>query len=182
MIMILNKRGIRMKEDIEYYGFEKMIRWLNFFYFLKKEFPFNRKQYDKIKCGWGMLLIPREGIEETVYAKITDQKEVPLKRISALFQLPFEYEGKVGVINKDVSLTFRYDKTYKYGEITKSIYEVCYWLDKYAIKTNDFYIVDNDLLFTFMSNYVICNQWGLGREYISNSPMENLGFFIEDGE
>lgn len=169
-------------EETKYYNFEKMIKWLNFAYFLRKEFPFNRNDLENIKCNWGMLLIPSKGIEEVIQNKISDVKDDKnqLKELVMMYQIPFEYKGKVGIINKNISLTFRYDKEYKYGDINKSIAECCYYIEKHAKKLNDFYILYPDYLFEFMSYFVINNQCGLGAEYIDNSPIENLSCLNEE--
>ena len=163
-----------MKEEAKYYNFKDLTEWLNFAYFLRKEFPFNRGDLENIKCNWGMLIIPREGIEKTIQNKISDVEGCPLKELKMLYQLPFEYKGSVGVINKDITLTFRYDKTFKYGEINKSIYECCYFIKEYARRSNNFYILDNEFIFEFMSYFVINNQWGLGAEFVSTQPSETL--------
>ena len=66
-----------MKEEIKYYNFENTVKWLNFAYFLRNEFPFNRKDLENIKTGWGMLIIPSKGIEETIKAKLGNKEEMP---------------------------------------------------------------------------------------------------------
>ena len=42
--------------------------------------------------------------------------------------------------------------------------------------TNDFYILTDDSIFSFMSYYVIDNQWGIGRTTISHTPKEKYQF------
>ena len=84
-----------MSEEIKYYNFENTIKWLNFAYFLRNEFPFNRKDLENIKTGWGMLIIPRKGILETIEAKLGNKEEMPLKEIVMLFQLPFTYNDSL---------------------------------------------------------------------------------------
>ena len=91
-----------------------------------------------------------------------------------MYQIPFKNEWKdgtvgIGVINQDIQLTFRYDKEYKYGNITKSIYEVCFYILENATTTNDFYIITDEEVFTFFSHYIIPNQWGIGRMTVSIS-------------
>lgn len=78
-------------------------------------------------------------------------------------------KANLGVIAKNVSLSFRYDKTYKYGDITKSIEEVCYAIIRNAKVTNDFYIMDDGYFGEFMSNFVMNNQWGLGADLTISS-------------
>lgn len=172
------------KEELKYYNFEEIMKFLNFAYFLRKEFPFNRKDLENIKCNWGMLLIPSKGIEEVIQNKISDVNDNnnQLKELVMMYQIPFEYKGKVGIINKNINLTFRYDKEYKYGDINKSIAECCYFIEKYSKRMNNFYILYPDYLFDFMSYFVINNQWGLGAEYVETSPMGNLKCLEDDVE
>ena len=168
-------------EEVKYYNFEEVMKFLNFAYFLRKEYPFNRNDLENVKCSWGMLLIPRKGIEEVIQNKISDKDtKNQLKEIVMMYQLPYEYKGDVGIINKNISLTFRYDKVFKYGDINKSIAEVCYFIEKHAKRLNDFYIIYPDYVNEFMSYFVINNQWGLGAEFIYNTPMENLKCLEED--
>lgn len=167
-------------EEKKYYNFNDTMKFLNFAYFLRKEYPFNRKDLENIKTNWGMLIIPRKGIEETIKCKLEGKEELPLKEIVMLYQIPYVYNNEPGIISKNISLTFRYDKEYKYGEINKSIAECCYFIEKYSKRMNDFYILDNEFLFEFMSYYVIDNQWGLGSEHISLSPEENLSCLSDD--
>lgn len=161
-------------DDKKYYNFNDIMKFLNFAYFLKDEYPFNRNKPEDIITTWGTLIIPRQGIEDTIKARLAGEEKMPLNELTMLYQIPFVYEGKPGIINKNISLTFRYDKTYKYGDINKHIAECCYFIEKYSKRMNDFYILDNEFLFEFMSYYVIDNQWGLGSEHVSSSPTENL--------
>lgn len=87
-----------------------------------------------------------------VQNKISDIKEKPITEIKMMYQIPFTVDGRdgSGVINQNISLSFRYDKTYKYGDITKSIYECCFWILEHAIKTNDFYIISEGMVQDFL--------------------------------
>ena len=76
-----------------------------------------------------------------------------------LINIPFKCNDSLGVVTVNVSLSFKYGKEYKYGDIHKSLPEVCYAIEKYGKKTNDFYIIDADHFHDFMSYYVINNQW-----------------------
>lgn len=147
-----------MEKELKYYGFSGIMKFLNFAYFLKEEFPFNQKDLENIKCNWGMLLIPRKGIEEVIQNKISGKEETPLKELVMMYQIPFEYKGNIGIINKNISLSFRYDKQFKYGDINKSIAECCYFIEKHSKVMNDFYILYSDYLFEFMSYFVVNNQ------------------------
>lgn len=122
----------------------------------------------------GQILIPKYGICQTVQNKISNIKEIPIKEIKMMYQLPFmvtDTRGPgYGIINQNISISFRYDKEWKYGDVTKSIYEVCFAILQYAKETNDFYIIDEDYLFRFMSDYVINNQYGLGALEVVSGP------------
>ena len=168
-------------EEKKYYNFEDIMEWLNFEYFLRDKFPFKRGDYENIKAGWGMLIIPREGIEETVEIALNNinkpfekEQKYPLKEISMIYQIPFTYNDSLGIINKNISLTFRYDKEYKYGDINKNIAECCYAIIKYGKRMNDFYIIEGEYLFNFMSDYIINNQWGLGCENLTTFVTKDL--------
>lgn len=154
----------------EYKSFQKILTFLSFDYNFERKrcYPFNKDPKD-IVFSWGQIVIPKKGIYETVQNKISDIKEQPLSEITMLYQVPFivDSHGKdtrdfgLGTVNQNISLTFRYDEEYKYGEVTKSIYEVCYFITQHAIETNDFFII-KDYVQEFFSYYIIPNQWGLG--------------------
>lgn len=155
------------------------------FKFLSLDFEFkNNKQYpfcknvEDLTFSDGSIIIPRKGIEKIVQNKISNIQEDVLDKITMLVQIPFSYiikenDIKTGIIVRNVSLSFRYDKTYKYGEITKSMEEVCYAIIRNAKATNDFYIID-DYFYEFMSYFVIPNQWGLGATKIISRPHYQL--------
>lgn len=163
-----------MKEE-KYYNFKNILEFIGFEYEFenKRQYPFNHKK-DKVTFSWGQILIPKYGIREMVQNKISDKNEKPLSEIKMMYQVPFECNGDTGLINKNISLSFRYDKEYKYGDVTKSIYECCFWILEHAFKTNDFYIIKDDLIQEFFSGYVIDNQWGLGSLVVCSSPSEKL--------
>lgn len=59
-----------------------------------------------------------------------------------IYSIPFRVNDEsFGSVYKDISLTFKYDKQFKYDDITKSIYEVCFWILDKAIETNDFILL-----------------------------------------
>lgn len=164
-------------EEKKYYGFQDILKFLNFDYEFEKsntKYPFNRGK-NNVQFSWGQVLIPKYGIMQMVQNKISDIKEKPIKGLKMMYQIPFVVDGKVGVINKNISLSFRYDKEYKYGEVTKSIYECCFWILEHAIRTNDFYIISEDMVQEFFSYCVIDNQWGLGSMDICSAPQEKYG-------
>ena len=166
----------------KYYNFQDILNFLSFDYKFETKsygYPFTRKRED-VTFSWGQILIPKEGIREMVQNKISDVKEQPLEELVMMYQLPFmvkdKHGFKTGMINQDISLSFRYDKTYKYGDINKSIYECCFYILEHATETNHFYILTDENLFTFFSYYIIENQWGLGATTVS-SPC-NEKYFI----
>ena len=151
-------------EEQKYYNFKDILKFLSFDWEFEKtdrRYPFNRGR-DVVTFSWGQILIPKYGIRQMVQNKVSDIKEKPISEIKMMYQIPFECEGKAGLINKNISLSFRYDKEYKYGEVTKSIYECCFWILEHAVRTNDFYIIKEDMVQEFFSRCVIDNQWGLG--------------------
>lgn len=165
-----------MSEE-KYYSFQNILEFLSFDYEFEKQnrkYPFNRGK-EEVTFSWGQILIPKYGIREMVQNKVSDIKETPITELKMMYQIPFLVDGKVGVINKNISLSFRYDKQYKYGDITKSIYECCFWILENAIRTNDFYIIKDDMVQEFFSYYVINNQWGLGSLEVCSPPQEKFG-------
>lgn len=89
-----------------------------------------------------------------------------------LYQIPFKVDDKdssdIGVINKNISLTFHYDKEWKYGDINKNIYETCFYILEYSEESNDFFIITDKFIQDFFSYYIVDNQWGLGAMYVSS--------------
>lgn len=163
-------------EEKKYYGFQEILKFLSFEYEFDKPnryYPFNRGK-ENVVFSWGQIIIPKDGILKMVQNKISDIKERPLSEIKMMYQIPFIEYKKCGVINQNISLGFRYDKTYKYGDINKSIYEVCFWILEHAIRTNDFYIITDDMIQEFMSYYVIDNQWGLGSKTVCSPCNEKM--------
>lgn len=159
----------------KYYSFQDILNFLGFDYkFSSKsgyEYPFTRDPKNVI-FSWGQILIPKFGIRKTVQNKISDIEEIPLNEITMMYQIPFVVVDnrnrktldrlQCGIVNQDISLGFRYDKQYKYGDITKSIYEVCYYITEHAVETNEFFIIPYDFINDFFSYYIIPNQWGIG--------------------
>lgn len=169
-----------MKEK-NYYSFQEILKFLSFDYEFEKEnreYPFHKGK-ENIEFSWGQVLIPKYGIRQMVQNKVSDIDERPLEEIKMMYQIPFVVNGKTGVINKNISLSFEYDKEYKYGDITKSIYECCFWILEHAIETNDFYIIKDNFVQDFFSECVINNQWGLGALNITSSPQEKFGKVTE---
>ena len=162
-----------MSEE-KYYDFQNILKFLSFDYEFEnknRKYPFNRGK-EEVTFSWGQILIPKYGIREIVQNKISDIKETPITELNMMYQIPFLVDGEVGVINKNISLSFRYDKQYKYGTITKSIYECCFWILEHATSTNDFYVIKDCLVQEFFSYCVIDNQYGLSPMVVCSSHNE----------
>jgi len=166
-----------MSEE-KYYNFQDILKFLSFDWEFDKEnnkkYPFNKGK-ENVTFSWGQILIPRYGIREVVKNKISNVAEMPISKITMMYQIPFIVDGKVGVVNKNITLSFRYDKQFKYGDITKSIEECCFWILEHAVRTNDFYIITDDLVQMFFTECVIDNQWGLGSLEVCSPPNEKFG-------
>ena len=165
----------------KYYSFQDILKWLNFDYEFKNHekgnYPFNRDPKD-VRFGWGQIIIPKEGIRQVVQNKVSDIEELPIQSIKMDYAIPFMVTKKndfgLGVIHQDIKLSFRYDKEWKYGDITKSIYEVCFWILMNAKETNNFFIIEDDAVQGFMSECVINNQWGIGSMHANGCVTETL--------
>ena len=168
-------------KEVKYYSFQDILKFLSFDYEFDKKnnkiYPFNRGK-ENVHFSWGQIIIPKYGIWEMVNNKISDIKEELISEIKMIYNIPFyenaKEESKCGVISKNISLSFRYDKQYKYGDINKSIHEVCFWILEHAKRTNDFYIITDDMIQEFMSYYVINNQWGLGSLEVCSPCVEKM--------
>ena len=166
-----------MEKEKKYYDMDAIFDFLGFNdkFANKEDYPFNRPR-ENVTFSWGQIIIPKTGIHEVVQNKISDIKELPINEIKMLYQIPFIVdevkwkEHKTGIINQNISLTFRYDKEWKYGDINKSIYETCFYILENAVETNDFFIISDESIFPFFSYYIIDNQWGTGSLRISSPP------------
>lgn len=146
----------------------------------KKEYPF-WKGIENIQFFTPYITISQKGIEQVVLNRLPDEENLEerkneIKEIKMLIHIPYliKNENSVGNLLVNVSLGFRYDKTYKYGDIRKSKAEVCYAIMKYARKTNDFYVIDSMNFNDFMSYYVMNNQWGIGTMLITEHLQEDI--------
>lgn len=164
-----------MSREEKYYNFQSILKFLGFDceFIRSEEYPFTKGK-ENVYFSWGHIIIPKYGIWEMVKNKISDIKEEPISEINMIYNIPFYEDAKCGVISKNISLTFRYDKEYKYGDINKSIYEVCFWILEHSIRTNDFYIITDEMIQEFMSYFVINNQWGLGSLKVCSPCMEKM--------
>ncbi len=163
-------------EEYKYFNTVEILDFLGIKYDFEnnegKQYPFKDKPSDII-FNYGYITIPREGIEKIIQNKISDKDyHGILKEIKMLVHIPFycKRTKNTGTIIVNVTVGFAYDKQYKYGDITKSLPEVCYAIEKYGRKTNDFYIINDDNINYFMSNYVMENQWGIGAMEVVSSP------------
>lgn len=146
----------------------------------KKEYPF-WKGIENIQFFTPYITIPQKGIEQVVLNKLSDKDNVEerkkeIKEIEMLVHIPYLVKGENRVSNLivNLSLGFRYDKTFKYGDITKNKAEVCYAIMKYAKRTNNFYVIQSEEFNSFMSYYVIRNQWGIGSMFNIENIEENI--------
>lgn len=168
-------------KEVKYYSFQDILKFLSFDYEFEKKnnkiYPFHRGK-ENVYFSWGQIIIPKYGIWEMVNNKISDIDKAPISEINMVYNIPFHEissgDIKCGVISKNISLSFRYDKQYKYGDINKSIYEVCFWILEHAKKMNDFYIITDDMIQEFMSYYVINNQCGLGCLEVCSPCVEKM--------
>lgn len=168
-------------EEYNFFNMEQILDFLGIKYDFEnkenKKYPFNDKPSDII-FRWGYITVERKGIEEEIQNKISSKGEYisKLKEIKMLYHIPFynQRTKNTGTIIQNISLTFRYDKTYKYGDINKSLPEVCYAIERMGTKTNDFYVIGEDNIHFFISNYIMNNQWGLGTTLVESSPKVQL--------
>lgn len=164
----------------KYYTTTEILKFLGIDYEFekqrRKEYPFEDKPSDII-FNWGYITIPREGIEKIIQNKISDKEyHGILKEIKMLVHIPFynKRTENTGTIITNLTVGFRYDKEYKYGDVTKSLPEVCYAIEKWGKETNDFYVINSDYMHEFMSYYVIPAQWGIGATQVISSPQVKI--------
>lgn len=163
-------------EDYKFYNTVEILDFLGIKYDFEnnegKQYPFKDKPSDII-FNYGYITIPRAGIEKIIQNKISDKDyHNILDEIKMLVHIPFycKRTKNTGTIIVNVTVGFRYDKEYKYGDVNKSLPELCYTIEKYGRKTNDFYIINDDNINYFMSNYVMGTQWGIGAMEVVTSP------------
>ena len=163
-------------EDYKFYNTVEILDFLGIKYDFEnnegKQYPFKDKPSD-IGFNYGYITIPRAGIEKIIQNKISDKDyHNILDEIKMLVHIPFycKRTKNTGTIIVNVTVGFRYDKEYKYGDVNKSLPELCYAIEKYGRKTNDFYIINDNNINYFMSNYVMGTQWGIGAMEVVTSP------------
>lgn len=146
----------------------------------KKEYPF-WKGIENVQFFTPYITIPQRGIEQVVLNKLSDKQDLEkrkneIEKIEMLVHIPYliKNEEQVSNLVVNLSLGFRYDKEWKYGDIRKNKAEVCYAIMKYGKRTNDFYLIDNENFHSFMSYYVMNNQWGIGAMINVENLKENI--------
>lgn len=162
-------------EDYKFYNMVQILDFLGIKYNFEnnegKQYPFKDKPSDII-FNYGYITIPREGIEKIIQNKISDKDyHNILDEIKMLVHIPFycKRTQNTGNIIVNVTVGFRRDKEYKYGDVKKSLPELCYAIEKYSRKTNDFYIIEDEFNY-FMSNFVMDTQWGIGAMQVVATP------------
>ena len=167
-------------EDYKFYNMVQILDFLGIKYNFEnnegKQYPFKDKPSDII-FNYGYITIPREGIEKIIQNKISDKDyNGIIEEIKMLVHIPFycKRTKNTGTIIVNVTIGFRYDKEYKYGDVTRTLPEVCYAIEKYGKKTNDFYIINEDYFHEFMSYFVISTQWGIGAMQVISSPQVEI--------
>ena len=121
----------------------------------------------------GEIIIPKKGIRETVTnaLSISKKTEILLDELKFLWIIPYKLDkvspitnGKIstyGNIYQNISLTFRYDKIWKWGEITNTIEECCFFILEYAKDVGDFYVITGkNNVQDFINEVIIPNQYG----------------------
>lgn len=174
-------------EEYNFFNMEQILEFLGIKYDFEnednKKYPFNDKPSDVV-FNYGYITVERKGVEEEIQNKISSKEEYisKLKEIKMLYHIPFynKRTKNTGTIIQNISLTFRYDKTYKYGDINKSLPEVCYAIERMGTKTNDFYVIGEDNIHFFISNYIMNNQWGIGTELVESSPKVELNYDFKE--
>ncbi len=164
-------------EEKKYYSAEQILRFLGLDYEFEKknrDYPFNRG-FENVELQWPNITIPKGNIEKALWNKVRGINNDFKSEINMLVQVPFKTKmGDIGVIHVDLSLEWRYDKQFKYGDITTTFEEVCLYIFDRATRSNHYYIIGSEWGLDFMSYYVIPNQWGKGRLTVSSACMVSL--------
>lgn len=164
-----------MSKEVKYYNFEEILKKLNLYHDFNNKHEylpqvFNHK-IEEFDFSWGEIIIPKKGIRETVMNALSKNTEKILDELKFLWIIPYKLDKISPIINQEIStygniyqnisLTFRYDKTWKWGEITNSIEECCFFILEYAKDIGDFYIITGkDNVQDFINQVIIPNQYG----------------------
>ena len=156
-----------MSKEVKYYDFVEILKKLNLYHEFNNKHEylpqvFNHK-IEEFDFSWGEIIIPKKGIRETVtnVLSISKKTEILLDELKFLWIIPYKLDkvspitnGKIstyGNIYQNISLTFRYDKIWKWGEITNSIEECCFFILEYAKDVGDFYVITGKTMFRISS-------------------------------
>lgn len=171
-----------MSKEVKYYGFEEILKKLNLYHDFNNKHEylphvFNHK-IEEFDFSWGEIIIPKKGIRETVMNALSKNTEKILDELKFLWIIPYKLDkispitkqeiSTYGNIYHNISLTFQYDKTWKWGEITNTIEECCFFILEYAKDIGDFYIITGkDNVQDFINQVIIPNQYGTRCEWAS---------------
>ena len=148
--------------------------------------PYSKETIEKeeVLVQWPSIIIPREGIEKMIQDKISDKPLDSFKELKMLVEIPYMIKGsdRFGIWHKNVSIEWRGDKCWKYGDITKSRPEFAYYIESHALKTNDYYILSGTNSLDFIRDYIMKNQWGLGSSQDVTQPADNLDRMLKESE
>lgn len=175
-----------MEDNFKFYSQNEILEFLGIIDDFKnaekynKPYPYKDNLEDLV-FNYFYITIPKQGIHQAVQDKISQKynNEIAvsaLNEINMLVHIPFycERTKNTGCFIVNLTIRFRYDKTYKYGDITKSLPEVCYAIERHAKELNDFYILNEYYATEFMSNFVMHNQWAIGATEIISTPNYTL--------
>lgn len=146
-------------------------------------YPFNFNIED-FEFQWASVLIPRGDIEKILWRKTRDENYNDLNTdIKMVAQIPFlRGNAHFGIINVNLSLSFRYDKQFKYGDVTKTLAETCLFILKNSKKSNDFFMLESDVASEFLNYYVLNSQYGLGAITATSAPSYSFDNTIEESD
>lgn len=166
-----------MSKEVKYYDFVEILKKLKLYHVFNNKHEYLPHVFDhkieEFDFSWGEIIIPKKGIRETVenVLSISKKTEILLDELKFLWIIPYKLDkvspitnGKIstyGNIYQNISLTFRYDKTWKWGEITNSIEQCCFFILEYAKDVGDFYVITGaDNVQDFINQVIIPNQYG----------------------
>ena len=101
------------------------------------------------------------------------RQKVPDK-LELLIQFHYKYKDRVGVFSVPTTIEWRYDKTYKYGDITKDKVQFMYEFLNKGKRMNGWLYIDSDESITFIREFVMKNQYGRGGPHMMSNIMESL--------
>lgn len=171
-----------MSKEVKYYNFEEILKKLNLYHDFNNKHEylpqvFNHK-IEEFDFSWGEIIIPKKGIRETVMNALSKKAEIVLNELKFIWIIPYKLDkispitkheiSTYGNIYQNISLTFRHDKILKWGEITNSLEECCFFILEYAKDIGDFYVITGkDNVQDFINQVIIPNQYGTKCEWAS---------------